>query len=77
MPDAGGAMYAFFRVEGESNSLELAKRLVSDVGLGLAPGLAFGSEGDGWLRWCHAVSSDQRLLEGVERLQTFLGRRRR
>jgi aspartate aminotransferase len=77
VPDAGGAMYAFFRVEGESNSLELAKRLVSDVGLGLAPGLAFGSEGDGWLRWCHAVSSDQRLLEGVERLETFLGRRRR
>ncbi len=76
VPDAGGAMYAFFRIEGESNSLELAKRLVSDVGLGLAPGLAFGSEGDGWLRWCHAVASDQKLLAGVERLETFLRRRR-
>src|SRR5438045_3502087 len=49
-----GGMYAFFRVEGQDDSLAFAKRLVRDVGLGLAPGAAFGPEGEGWLRWCFA-----------------------
>ena len=35
--------------------LALAKRLVTDHGLGLAPGAAFGPEGEGWLRWCFAL----------------------
>ncbi len=65
-PDAG--MYAFFRVEGQSDSLALAKRLVADVGLGLAPGVAFGAEGEGWLRWCFATRDRQRLTDGVQRL---------
>jgi aspartate/methionine/tyrosine aminotransferase len=46
-----GAMYAFFRLAGETDSLALAKRLVDEVGLGLAPGAAFGAGGEGWLRW--------------------------
>lgn len=72
VPDAGGAMYVFLRIAGHNDSLDLAKKLVSEVGLGLAPGSAFGPEGDGWLRWCHAVSSDEKLLDGVERLSRFL-----
>lgn len=72
-PDAGGAMYVFFRIAGHDDSLALAKRLVQDVGLGLAPGAAFGPEGHGWLRWCHAVAPG-RLDEGVARLRRFLGR---
>ena len=68
-----GAMYAFLRVEGESDSLALAKRLVAEQGLGLAPGSAFGAEGEGWLRWCFASRQPARLLQGVERLQRALG----
>lgn len=71
VPDAGGAMYAFFRIEGGEDSLRLAKQLVNQAGLGLAPGAAFGPEGETWLRWCHAVSL-QRLQQGTERLKTFL-----
>jgi len=67
-----GAMYAFLRVEGESDSLAFAKRLVHDQGLGLAPGVAFGDEGQGWLRWCFASQHPQRLLQGVERLERAL-----
>ncbi|MFM2054785.1 MAG: hypothetical protein RL456_2822 [Pseudomonadota bacterium] len=67
-----GAMYAFLRVEGERDSLALARRLVADHGLGLAPGSAFGDEGEGWLRWCFASRQPQRLLQGVERLQRAL-----
>jgi aspartate/methionine/tyrosine aminotransferase len=74
VPDAGGAMYVFFRLQGYDDSLDLAKRLVSEVGLGLAPGSAFGPEGNGWLRWCHAVADGAKLLDGVERLARFVRR---
>ena len=70
-PDGG--MYAFFRVEGQDDSLAFAKRLVIEAGLGLAPGAAFGDEAEGWLRWCFASNDPQRLTLGVERLKLFLG----
>ncbi|MFM2120736.1 MAG: hypothetical protein RL722_2204 [Pseudomonadota bacterium] len=67
-----GAMYAFFRVEGERDSLALAKRLVAEQGLGLAPGIAFGPVGEGWLRWCFATQHLGRLEEGAARLRRAL-----
>ncbi len=67
-----GGMYAFFRIEGHHDSLGLAKRLVAEAGLGLAPGAAFGDEAEGWLRWCFASRDPQRLTQGVERLARFL-----
>ena len=70
VPDGG--MYAFFRVEGHDDSLALAKRLVVEAGLGLAPGAAFGDEAEGWLRWCFASREPARLTQGVERLARFL-----
>ena len=73
---APGAMYAFFRVEGVSDSLAFCKQLVADVGLGIAPGIAFGPEGEGFVRWCFA-SSEERLADGVDRLRRFLARPRR
>jgi aspartate/methionine/tyrosine aminotransferase len=68
-----GGMYAFFRVAGEDDSLAFAKRLVEEVGLGLAPGIAFGDEAEGWLRWCFASRDPARLVEGVGRLSRALG----
>ena len=67
-----GGMYAFFRVEGQDDSLAFAKRLVSEAGLGLAPGLAFGTEAEGWLRWCFASKDLARLTDGVARLAQLL-----
>ena len=67
-----GGMYAFFKVEGQGDSLAFAKRLVSEVGLGLAPGLAFGTEAEGWLRWCFASRDPARLTDGVARLAQVL-----
>ena len=69
---AKGGMYAFFRLEGFGDSLDLAKRLVVEAGLGLAPGNAFAPEAQGWLRWCFASKDPQRLILGVERLKTWL-----
>ena len=68
-----GGMYAFFRVAGQDDSLAFAKRLVERHGLGLAPGAAFGSEGEGWLRWCFASRDPVRLDAGVQRLAAALG----
>jgi aspartate/methionine/tyrosine aminotransferase len=67
-----GGLYAFFRVEGEDDSLALAKRLVAQHGLGLAPGVAFGPEGEGWLRWCFASRDPARLDDGLARLRSAL-----
>jgi aspartate/methionine/tyrosine aminotransferase len=67
-----GAMYLFFKLPGAARSLELCKALVREVGLGLAPGSAFGAEGEGFVRWCYACDP-ARLDRGVERLRRFLG----
>jgi aspartate/methionine/tyrosine aminotransferase len=68
-----GAMYAFFRVEGVVDSLDFCKRLVHEAKLGLAPGSAFGPEGEGFVRWCFAAS-EERLAEGISRLARYLQR---
>ena len=70
VPD--GAMYAFLRVEDAADSLGFCKRLVRETGLGLAPGAAFGPEGEGFVRWCFAAD-EARLADGVARLRRVLG----
>jgi aspartate/methionine/tyrosine aminotransferase len=67
-----GGLYAFLQIEGRSDSLALAKQLVVEAGLGLAPGVAFGPEAEGWLRWCFASRDPVRLVDGVQRLERFL-----
>ena len=76
---AKGGMYAFFRLSDQDrfgDSLETAKRLVVEAGLGLAPGNAFmvnpTPEAQGWLRWCFASHDVARLEQGVERLKRWL-----
>ena len=68
-----GAMYVFFKLAGASDSLALCKRLVREAHLGLAPGSAFGDEGEGFVRWCYACDP-ARLDQGIARLAKFLGR---
>ena len=71
---AKGGMYAFFRLEGHTDSVQTAKRLVAEAGLGLAPGEAFAPEAAGWLRWCFASKDLGRLEQGVERLKGWLAK---
>jgi aspartate/methionine/tyrosine aminotransferase len=70
-PPARGR-YSFLQIDGHVDSLALAKRLVVEAGLGLAPGVAFGPEAEGWLRWCFASRDPARLVDGVGRLERFL-----
>ncbi|WP_427911662.1 pyridoxal phosphate-dependent aminotransferase [Ramlibacter sp. MMS24-I3-19] len=71
-----GGMYAFFQLDGFGDSLALAKRLVAEAGLGIAPGNAFAPEAQGWLRWCFASKELARLEEGARRLERWLQRQR-
>jgi aspartate/methionine/tyrosine aminotransferase len=70
-----GAMYAFFRLRDVDDSLAWCKRLAREARLGLAPGIAFGPEGEGFVRWCFAAA-ESRLAEGVARLERALAERR-
>ncbi|MFC7515421.1 pyridoxal phosphate-dependent aminotransferase [Herbaspirillum sp. GCM10030257] len=72
-PKSKGAMYLFFRVDGVDDTLALCKRLVTEARVGLAPGSAFGPEGEGYIRWCFASSLD-RLEEGCQRLEQFMAK---
>jgi len=66
-----GAFYAFVGIEGLSDSLGLAKRLVTNHRVAVAPGMAFGAAGEGFLRVCFAQSANlleramQRLRNGI------------
>lgn len=65
-----GAFYLFFSVEGETDSRALARRILYDAKVGLAPGTAFGPEGLGCLRLCFAISPEL-AREAVARLRAF------
>jgi len=67
-----GTMYAFFRIRGMRDSLAFCKKLVAEHGLGLAPGAAFGPEGESYVRWCFAAD-EAKLAGGVARLRRALG----
>jgi aspartate/methionine/tyrosine aminotransferase len=66
-----GAFYAFVGVEGLTDSLAFAKRLVNDHGVAVAPGIAFGEAGEGHLRICFAQSGE-RIERAMSRLRDGL-----
>ncbi len=66
-----GAFYAFFAVDGVTDSTALARRILDETAVGLAPGAAFGPAGEGFLRLCFAAGSDT-LSQALERLVPVL-----
>lgn len=66
-----GAFYAFVGVEGLTDSLGFAKQLVTQHGVAVAPGIAFGEAGEGSLRLCFAQSADK-LERAMGRLRDGL-----
>jgi aspartate aminotransferase len=66
------AFYVMFGVDGMTDSLAFAKRLVQETRVGLAPGSAFGPGGEGHLRLCFAASPE-RLSAAMDRLEPVLG----
>lgn len=62
-----GAFYAFPRIEGVTDSLAFALRVLNRAKVGIAPGYTFGPDNGDHVRLCFAIASD-RLEEALHRI---------
>ena len=53
------------------NSYELAFELLEKAGVGVSPGIDFGRNAEGYLRFSYANSLDN-IKEGLDRIEHFL-----
>jgi hypothetical protein len=71
VPKPDGAFYLFPKIADAADSFDFCKRLLLETQVGLAPGVAFGSGGEGSVRICYAA--DRPILEqAMARLGSFL-----
>ena len=68
-----GAFYAFPRIEGVTDSLAFALRVLAEAKVGIAPGYTFGTGNADHVRLCIAIASD-RLEDALQRLIAVLDR---
>ena len=67
-----GAFYAFPNIEGTGfDEHELADRLLSEAGVAVLPGTAFGKAGKGFIRLAYTQSEDELKL-GLGRIKEFI-----
>ena len=71
VPKPDGAFYLFPKVEGAEDSFSFCKRVLMETKVGLAPGVAFGTGGEGSIRICYAAERPI-LEEAMSRLGAFL-----
>ena len=72
-----GAFYAFPNIEGTGfDERELADRLLSEAGVAVLPGTAFGHAGKGFIRIAYTQSEDELKL-GLDRIKEFVTSGRR
>jgi len=73
--DPVGAFYVLARAKHLSNnSYELAFEILEKAGVGVTPGIDFGSNAEGYLRFSYANSLDN-IAEALDRLAEFLKNR--
>jgi aspartate/methionine/tyrosine aminotransferase len=73
--DPAGAFYVLARANHLStNSYELAFEILEKAGVGVAPGIDFGTNAEGYLRFSYANSLEN-ITEGLERIEEFLKNR--
>ncbi|MCF3947160.1 aminotransferase class I/II-fold pyridoxal phosphate-dependent enzyme [Acidiphilium sp. AL] len=65
------SFYAFARIDGITDSLGLARKLVTEHKVAVAPGIAFGVAGEGHIRLCFA-QSPEKLARAMDRLRAGL-----
>jgi aspartate aminotransferase len=72
-----GAFYVFPNIEGTGfDEHELADRLLSEAGVAVLPGTAFGHAGKGFIRLAYTQSEDELKL-GLDRIGEFIRANRR
>lgn len=73
LPEPQGAFYVFPQISGLTDSTACATQLLRDTGLALAPGVGFGSSGEGYVRMCFAAS-EATVSEALRRFSGWLSR---
>jgi aspartate/methionine/tyrosine aminotransferase len=71
LPEPMGGFYAFPEVIGLRDSLAFAKKMLLETRVGMAPGIAFGAAGEGYMRMCFAASESV-LVPALEGFKGFL-----
>jgi len=71
IPAMSAAFYAFPKVDGLKDGAAFARRAIEEIGVGIAPGEAFGESGRGHLRLCYA-RDPQTVAAACQRLSAFL-----
>ncbi len=71
LPTPQGGFYAFPKLDGLHDSLGFAKKLLAESRVGMAPGVAFGAAGEGYMRLCFAAS-DAVLVPALDRFKEFV-----
>jgi aspartate/methionine/tyrosine aminotransferase len=67
-----GAFYVFANARHKSkDSYKLAFDILEKAHVGVAPGIDFGENGEGYLRFSYATSLEN-IAEGMDRLETYL-----
>ena len=69
-----GAFYVLANAKGFSNnSYQFAFDILKEAKVGVAPGIDFGTNAEGYLRFCYANSMEN-IVEGMDRLEKYLER---
>jgi aspartate/methionine/tyrosine aminotransferase len=70
-PKSKASMYVWAKLPELTNSFEFCEKLCLQTGVALAPGRAFGLQGEGWVRFA-LVQPPSKLEEAVKRLELHL-----
>jgi aspartate/methionine/tyrosine aminotransferase len=69
-----GAFYVLANAKRFShNSYQFAFDILKEAKVGVAPGIDFGTNAEGYLRFCYANSMEN-IVEGMDRLEKYLER---
>jgi aspartate aminotransferase len=71
LPEPQGAFYAFPHIDGLEDSTAFTTKLLRETGVALAPGVAFGDCGEGYVRLCFAAS-EAAVTDALARMRKFL-----
>ncbi|HBT69267.1 MAG TPA: aspartate aminotransferase [Agrobacterium sp.] len=66
-----GALYAFLKIDGVTDSRATALDIVDKTGVGLAPGTAFGEGGELFLRACF-LRNPKQIEDAADRLASYI-----
>ena len=66
-----GALYAFLKIDGVTDSRDEAFKIVDKTGVGMAPGTAFGPGGAAFMRACY-LRDPRQIEDAAQRLSDYI-----